>query len=446
MGLFPMKTSTTLFLAATLLCGWATSNLAADRADAYTPPRWNVRVETLMATVPEGKALALLPDLRDESKAGPAVDRLQEMIKAKEATLSGYSLLVSLDRQKATSESVLSWVAPFLPEDSTRKLPEAEVTLGAQQDNGGCTVEFDPTVSANGDSVELNVSVLRRDYAGLQANSSNPAELHFEQPVLIRDQAASSLTCHRGQWTLLSSHKVPGDEKALEVFVIRATALPLTPMAKPSSTPTDTRAQNVHVETSMISLSEDKALALLPDLCDEGKIEAACQRLDAMISSQEAVLTGHPSVTTLSGQTATYQMIHDAVYPSQFVVAPSKALVQASSGNNASKAFLYPTKFDRWAVGTSLVVEPVVLEDGQSISLNLSPQRSEVRQTDSYHVWQKTSDLNTTLELPRIFTAKDSTSVTVHDGQKVLLGVHRPDQPDGRLELFIVQAKVTSAP
>ena len=439
-----MKTIHSLFLTVALLCARATSPLLATDA----PPRWNVRVEVLMAAVPEDRGLALLPDLRDEAKAGAAVDRLLEMIKTKEATLTDYPLIVLSDRQKATSQSTLSRIMPVLPEKPAGAPVEGPLTLATENNNGGCLLEVEPTTSADGGFIQLNLSAGRRVFGAVPAESFNTNLLQIERPAATGDRTNTSLTCRNGQWVLLGSHKAADVEKSLEFFVVRATALPLAPGATvPAPATADTKKWNVHVETSMIGLREDKALALLPDLCDEGKIDAVCQQLDEMVRKQEATLTGHPSVNTLSGQAANYELTKDVVYPSQFVVSPTRAPIPGSTPatDGSIASLLYPTKFDRRHVGTSLSVEPVVLEDGQQISLSIMPERSEDLKSDFYEVAQPAAGLNTRVELPRIFTAKDTCGLVARNGQRLLLGVHKSGQNAGQLEFFIVQATATPA-
>ena len=52
----------------------------------------------------------------------------------------------------------------------------------------------------------------------------------------------------------------------------------------------------------MVALPEEKALALLPDLQDDAKIDAAWAQLMEALKRKEATLTGYPVVQTIEGQ------------------------------------------------------------------------------------------------------------------------------------------------
>lgn len=66
----------------------------------------NVRVEVLMVAMPQAKLLPLLPDLRDPKKIDAAVAHLLDAVQRKEAILTGYPVVSTLDGQRSVSETI----------------------------------------------------------------------------------------------------------------------------------------------------------------------------------------------------------------------------------------------------------------------------------------------------------------------------------------------------
>jgi hypothetical protein len=64
-----------------LICFTALADNPAKSAKPPAPSaRWSVRAEVLMVDMPQAKALALLPDLRDSRKIWPAPQKLIQVL------------------------------------------------------------------------------------------------------------------------------------------------------------------------------------------------------------------------------------------------------------------------------------------------------------------------------------------------------------------------------
>jgi general secretion pathway protein D len=154
-------------------------------------------------------------------------------------------------------------------------------------------------------------------------------------------------------------------------------------------------------------------------------------------------LLSAPRLTTKSGQRAVIEVVREFRYPTQF--DPPKipdstgaTAVTGVVGANTSNAFpvtpTTPTSFETRNTGVTLEVEPVVGPDGVTIDLNLVPQVVEFEGFINYGSPIQTFSTNalgvTTTQVltpnvinqPVFSSRKVSTSVSVWDGQTVVLG------------------------
>jgi general secretion pathway protein D len=157
-------------------------------------------------------------------------------------------------------------------------------------------------------------------------------------------------------------------------------------------------------------------------------------------------LLSAPRVTTKSGQRAVIEIVREFRYPTQFqppqipqtFAARETVSGTASVSGNSNGAFpvtpTTPTGFETRNTGVTLEVEPVVGPDGVTIDLNLVPQVVEFEGFINYGSPIQTTNTNllgvttTSVLTPNIInqpifsTRKVTTSVSVWDGQTVVLG------------------------
>ena len=155
-------------------------------------------------------------------------------------------------------------------------------------------------------------------------------------------------------------------------------------------------------------------------------------------------LLSAPKVTTKSGQRAVIEIIREFKYPTEF---QPPQVPQSTSGNAVIVTPTTPTAFEVRNTGVTLEVEPVVGPDGQTIDLNLVPQVVEFEGFINYGspifgqsqtsspifnavgnligfniVASNTLLTNNVINQPIFSTRKVTTSVSVWDGQTVVLG------------------------
>ena len=151
-------------------------------------------------------------------------------------------------------------------------------------------------------------------------------------------------------------------------------------------------------------------------------------------------LLSAPSVTTKSGQRAVIEIVREFRYPTEFD-PPHVPNINGGAGgavvNFVPVTPTTPTAFETRNTGVTLEVEPVVGADGETIDLNLAPQVVEFDGFVNYGspiygpvptnifgipIGPATLLTANTINQPIFDTRKVTTSVSVWDGQTVVIG------------------------
>jgi general secretion pathway protein D len=153
-------------------------------------------------------------------------------------------------------------------------------------------------------------------------------------------------------------------------------------------------------------------------------------------------LLSAPKVTTKSGQRAIIEVVREFRYPSTFTPPQVPSIAGGSTGiNQTLPVVVTPTTPQTWETrntGVTLEVEPVVGENATTIDLNLVPQVVEFEGFINYGSPINAVGVNTiagaittsvpvlltenVINQPVFSTRKVTTSVSVYDGQTVVIG------------------------
>ena len=129
-----------------------------------------------------------------------------------------------------------------------------------------------------------------------------------------------------------------------------------------------------------------------------------------------------PKVTTKSGSSATVEVIREFRYPAEY--DPPQIPQETGSGETPITPAT-PTSFDMKPIGVSLEVEPTVGSDNYTIDLRLVPQVTEFEGFINYGSPILNRGLIVTenvINYPVFSERKVETSVSIYDGQTVVLG------------------------
>lgn len=226
---------------------------------------------------------------------------------------------------------------------------------------------------------------------------------------------------------------------------------------------------NIGVDLQMVAVEEAKALDLIPELQsgDQAKVEAAWNQLQSMIKAKQALLLGWPMVRVLDGNRSVSESIVEQRYPTEFqpplpasVPPPTSAaaatpapapphpapLVDAKPGDEKpTLKNIVPVAFETRNLGATFEVEANVLDEGRRVHLDLVPQRVELLAMEKNESVMDQGKTTVQALQPLFGTAKTVTSLTVHNAERQLVGVHKLSKPAGYIELHLVRAVVTKA-
>jgi Flp pilus assembly secretin CpaC len=188
---------------------------------------------------------------------------------------------------------------------------------------------------------------------------------------------------------------------------------------------------------------------LVAELMDEKKIEAAYARIQELLAKGTAQLLAWPIVTTHSGQRALVEAIDEIRYATEFdpptvSFTPSFNAAETLKIEPKADVTLFeaiPTTFETRNVGVTLEVEPVVSADGKTIKLDLVPQHVRLKGYHKVTVEKPSTGGKVVVEQPEFDVLKVTTSLTLKNGQRVLMGVFRVAEPPKHLEMFLLKAE-----
>jgi general secretion pathway protein D len=293
-----------------------------------------------------------------------------------------------------------------------------------------------------------------------QANVSGPKQVEIESKFIEINQ--TNLKELGFDW-LLGQFNVPGSTRVFGSGGTTSNAPPLVPSNYPFIPPggdpvgqfpvtAGNRSGNFSISGNAIDslLSGVSGGTVAPGIFGLSGVftDPQFQLVIRALNQKKGIdLLSAPRVTTKSGQRAVIEIVREFRYPTQFQPPQipqnfrgdtiTDNGLTAGSGRT-SGAFpvtpTTPTSFETRNTGVTLEVEPVVGPDGITIDLNLVPQVVEFEgfinygspiQTTSTNFLGQTSTVILTpnvINQPIFSTRKVTTSVSVWDGQTVVLG------------------------
>jgi hypothetical protein len=217
------------------------SAFADDRPNQPAPtpapaPQWNVRVELLVVDLPQAKALAMLPDLRDPNKIDGAVSQILTAIDQKEATLIGYPVIQAVDGERGVVAPIFEkrypteFESPSFPSDVAKPghtpppspLLNESFPTAFETRNTGLALEVTPHVLQGGNWISLDLNVHRTTLLGFDTYVFD-----VKQPRFITLSTNTNMAVRNGQRTLLAAHKMPEADNLFELDILQAWAEPI---------------------------------------------------------------------------------------------------------------------------------------------------------------------------------------------------------------------------
>jgi hypothetical protein len=205
---------------------------------------------------------------------------------------------------------------------------------------------------------------------------------------------------------------------------------------------------NITAECQMVTLPQKLVLPLLADLNDEKKIEAAFSKIQELITKGDAQLVANIVARGRDDQTVFSESVEELRYATEF--DPPQVPPNAPENVEVLKAWpvigITPTSFDSRKVGALIELKAIVRKEGNAIDIETTPQHVRFLRWAKTDAGRLADGKSLFVEQPIFHTTKSTSTLTIRNGQRVLLGVHKLPEPAGTFEFFLLKVSATPAP
>lgn len=192
-----------------------------------------------------------------------------------------------------------------------------------------------------------------------------------------------------------------------------------------------------HTELQVFVLPSADARLLLPELSDDGKIEAALAKVNQLVEKGRASITATQVGSGVTGTNIATKQVEHVRFGIEWE-APEPLGTGKLSGY-----FLLPSNSDLREVGVLFFAETEASEDGRV--LRMTVEHSHVRLLG----WSETEaarlpdNSKIAIKQPRFAISRGKGEIAMASGSRTLLGVYSvPGKPD-EMEIFILKAWMT---
>jgi len=184
----------------------------------------------------------------------------------------------------------------------------------------------------------------------------------------------------------------------------------------------------VTAESRIVVLPQKEAVLLLPELADDARCEAGYERLQAMIQDGKAELVADLVLKTREGKTATAAASEEMRYPTEFD-PPT------------------PTAFETRDLGPSLELTPISLSaDGRSVEVNVTARDVRFLHWNRYDAGGLPNGERLGIEQPQFHSIRNTSTLRLQNGQRILFGAHKIPGDKGGMELFLLRVSAVKSP
>ncbi len=193
----------------------------------------------------------------------------------------------------------------------------------------------------------------------------------------------------------------------------------------------------IQVQVEFVELSHEKLTELLflaqPASADATGLR---QKVQEMVTKNEAKVLETQMVTVKSGQKSTTESIQEFIYPTEYMPPSEKDSKKSPVATfSPSNSFPFnpatPTAFETRNCGSTLEAEPTLDETGKLVDVRLVP---ELVWHTGNTVWQEAKDELGNLskiEMPGIYALQFNASITCLAGQYTLAAISSPKDDNG---------------
>ncbi len=192
-------------------------------------------------------------------------------------------------------------------------------------------------------------------------------------------------------------------------------------------------------------------LALVAGFRDETASRAAWDRVQTMIQSGDAILIEDLQARGVDGKFIISGTVEHMSYPSDFSPPNLPDKMPAEKALETLKAWpaiaIVPTAFAVRDVGQTLNAAVRVDADGKWIDAEITAEDVRFLRWEKFDVGELANGDHLSIQQPTFNSMKDTLTLRLQSGQKVLLGVHKTPGAEKTFEMFFLQiATMPAAP
>ena len=202
--------------------------------------------------------------------------------------------------------------------------------------------------------------------------------------------------------------------------------------------------KQIRVQAEFIEVSHEQLTELLFAPKVPANDTELRKQLDQLVKDGKAGIVETLLCTARSGQKATTQSIEEFIYPTEYEPAQLPEDSRSKDKDNekdkdankprttliADAVGPTPTAFETRNLGSTLEIEPTLSEDNKIIDLRFVP---EIVYHVGNNIWAewKGEHGNSPIQMPTFYTLRVNTSITLADGQPMLVAALSPKNKDG---------------
>lgn len=191
--------------------------------------------------------------------------------------------------------------------------------------------------------------------------------------------------------------------------------------------------RQIRVQVEFIDLSHEQLTGLMSGKpAGDGELRNQVAQLvkDGKASVLETLLC-----TARSGQKATSESIQEFIYPTEYEPALTTEASQSGKAAEGDRtAGPTPTAFETRNLGSTLEIEPTLGENNRIIDLRFVPDLVYHVGNTVWSEW-KSENGDSSIQMPRMYSLRINTAVTLEDGKPMLVGALSPKAEDGTTDL-----------
>ena len=218
--------------------------------------------------------------------------------------------------------------------------------------------------------------------------------------------------------------------------------------------------KHIRVQVEFIDISHEQFTELMfgeKPAVNDGELR---KQVAQLIKDGKASVVETLFCASQSGQKATTESVEEFIYPTEYEPAtiPDEKHAKDKEGSGNAEATRVdpaigptPTAFEPRNVGSTLEIEPTLGHDDKTIHLRFAP---EIVYHVGNQVWAewKGEHGNSPIQMPKFYTLRVSTSVTLTDGHYMLTAALSPKDKNGNLDstrklmVFVKANVITTGP